>query len=75
MASAASAWRAETLHDADEHEVGHLKEDGELLISRVRRSGSLPEEGLACIVGLPFIDRWEARRRDARARVAPTLRR
>lgn len=32
------------------------------LLSRVRGRAIVPEDGLACIVGLHLIDRWEARR-------------
>lgn len=34
-----------------------------LFISRARGTTSLPEEGLACVVGLHYLDAWEARRR------------
>ena len=31
-------------------------------ISRLRGTAALPEEGLACVVGLHYLDAWEARR-------------
>ena len=34
-----------------------------LFIASVRGTASLPEEGLACVVGLHYLDAWEARRR------------
>ncbi len=33
-----------------------------LFISRVQGRAALPEEGLACVVGLHYLDAWEARR-------------
>lgn len=33
-----------------------------LFISRAHGSKALPEEGLACVVGLHYLDSWEARR-------------
>ncbi|HEV2414885.1 MAG TPA: hypothetical protein VGX27_08745 [Candidatus Dormibacteraeota bacterium] len=34
-----------------------------MFISRARGTAPLPEEGLACVVGLHYLDAWEARRR------------
>lgn len=36
-----------------------------LFIASIRGIAPLPEEGLACVVGLQYLDAWEARRRPA----------
>ena len=39
-----------------------------LFISRFRGTTPLPEDGLACVVGLHYLDAWEARRLSAYAK-------
>jgi len=43
------------------------------LIARARGIGSTAENGLACVVGLHLIDRWEARRGAAAGRAAGSV--